>query len=36
MRNVVMQMMTTVNGRLDDPNAWVTGLPDDVYEDLDR
>ena len=36
MRNVVMQMMTTVNGRLDDPNAWVTGLPDDVYEELDR
>lgn len=36
MRKVVMQMLTTLNGRLDDPDAWVTGLPDDLYAELDR
>jgi dihydrofolate reductase len=36
MRNVVMGMMTTLNGRLDDPDAWVTGIPDDLYAELDR
>ena len=36
MRNVVMGMMTTLNGRLDDPAAWVTGVPDDLYAELDR
>ena len=35
MRNVVLQMMTTLNGRLDDPAAWVTGLPGELYADLD-
>jgi len=36
MRKVVMQMMTTLNGRLDDPDAWVRGVPDDLYAELDR
>ena len=36
MRNLVMGMMTTLNGRLDDPDAWVTGIPDDLYAELDR
>ena len=31
-----MGMMTTLNGRLDDPDAWVTGVPDDLYAELDR
>jgi hypothetical protein len=26
MRQVVLQMMTTLNGRLDDPFAWITGI----------
>jgi dihydrofolate reductase len=36
MRKVVLGMMTTLNGRLDDPDAWMTGVPDDLYEELDR
>lgn len=36
MRKLVMQMMTTLNGRLDDPDVWVTGLPEDLYAELDR
>ena len=36
MRSVVMAMMTTLNGRLDDPDAWMTGIPDDLYAELDR
>ncbi len=36
MRNVVLAMHTTVNGRLDDPGVWFTGVPDDVYTDIDR
>ena len=36
MRKVVMGMMTTLNGRLDDPDAWVSGIPDDLYAELDR
>ncbi len=36
MRKVVMGMMTTLNGRLDDPDVWVTGIPDDLYAELDR
>ncbi len=36
MRKVVMQMMTTLDGRLDDPADWLTGLPDDLYAELDR
>lgn len=36
MRKVVMGMMTTLDGRLDAPDAWVTGVPDDLYAELDR
>ena len=36
MRKVVMGMMTTLNGRLDDPAAWATGVPDDLFAELDR
>ena len=36
MRKVVMGMMTTLNGRLDDPDAWATGVPDDLFAELDR
>jgi dihydrofolate reductase len=35
-RNLVLAMMTTVNGRLDDPGAWMTGVGDDVFADIDR
>lgn len=36
MRSIVLQMMTTLNGRLDDPDAWVSGIPDDLYTEIDR
>jgi len=36
MRKVVLAMMTTLNGRLDDPDAWVTGLSEDHYQEIDR
>ncbi len=36
MRNVVMAMHTTINGRLDDPEAWLTGLDDEQYAEIDR
>lgn len=36
MRNVVLQMMTTLNGRLDDPMAWVHGVGEDQYREIDR
>jgi dihydrofolate reductase len=36
MRKLVMAMMTSLNGRLDDPDAWVTGIPDDLYAEIDR
>lgn len=36
MRRIVMQMMTTLNGRLDDPMAWVHGVSDDQYREIDR
>ena len=36
MRKVVLQMMTTLNGRLDDPDAWVTDISDDLYREIDR
>ncbi len=31
-----MGMMTTLDGRLDDPDAWVPSIPDDLYAELDR
>lgn len=36
MRKIVFQMMTTLDGRLDDPMAWVHGVSDDQYRDIDR
>jgi dihydrofolate reductase len=36
MRKVVLAMMTTLNGRLDDPGDWVTGISDDHYAEIDR
>lgn len=36
MRKVVLAMMTTLNGRLDDPDAWMTGLSEDHYREIDR
>ena len=36
MRKIVFQMMTTLNGRLDDPMAWVHGVGDDQYREIDR
>jgi dihydrofolate reductase len=35
-RKVVLAMMTTLNGRLDDPDAWLTGLSEDHYQEIDR
>ena len=35
MRNVVLAMMTTANGRVDDPDAWMTDLGVDLYRDID-
>jgi dihydrofolate reductase len=36
MRRIVLQMMTTLNGRLDDPMAWLHGVSDDQYREIDR
>ena len=36
MRKLVMQMMTTLNGRLDHPEEWVPEIPDDLYAEIDR
>ncbi len=36
MRKIVFQMMTTLNGRIDDPGAWVTGVSDDQYAAIDH
>ncbi|WP_433158287.1 dihydrofolate reductase family protein [Kribbella sp. CA-247076] len=36
MRKVVLAMMTTLNGRLDDPDQFVTGLSEDHYQEIDR
>lgn len=36
MRKVVLAMMTTLNGRLDDPGAWVTGVSEDQYQEIDQ
>ena len=33
MRKVVLGMMTTLNGRLDDPDVWITGIPVDLYRE---
>ena len=36
MRKIVFQMMATLNGRLDDPLAWVKSVGDDQYQEIDR
>ncbi len=36
MRKVVFQMMTTLNGRVDDPDAWMSGVSDDLYTDIEQ
>ena len=36
MRKIELQMMTTLNGRLDDPLAWLHGVSDDQYREIDR
>ncbi|GAB3759278.1 dihydrofolate reductase family protein [Microlunatus parietis] len=36
MRKLVLAMMTTVNGRLDDPDAWTSEISDDHYREIDR
>jgi dihydrofolate reductase len=33
-RKVVLAMMTTLNGRLDDPDAWVTDVSPDHFQEL--
>lgn len=35
MRRLVLQMMTTLNGRLDSPFEWVTGVSDDQYRAIE-
>lgn len=35
MRKIVLQMMTTLNGRLDDPLAWMGTVGDDQYRAID-
>jgi dihydrofolate reductase len=35
-RKVVLAMNTTLNGRLDDPFAWMVGVGDDLYAEIDR
>lgn len=36
MRKIVLAMMTTLNGRLDNPDEWMTGLSEDHYQEIDR
>ncbi|HSK18459.1 MAG TPA: dihydrofolate reductase family protein [Longimicrobiales bacterium] len=36
MRRIVLQMMTTLDGRLDDPMAWASGVDDAQYCDIDE
>jgi hypothetical protein len=36
MRKIVFQMMTTLDGRLDDPMAWVSSVGEDQYRAIDR
>jgi dihydrofolate reductase len=36
MRKIVLQMMTTLNGRLDDPMAWLHGVSDYQYREIDH
>jgi len=34
MRKITLAMMTTLNCRLDDPDAWMDGLDDEQYSDI--
>lgn len=36
MRKVVFQMMTALNGTLNDPDAWMTDMSEDMYQEVDR
>lgn len=36
MRPIVFQMMTTLDGRLDDPMAWVHEVGEDQYRDIEQ
>jgi dihydrofolate reductase len=36
MRQIVLQMLTTLNGRVDAPSAWSAGLPPDAAAALDQ
>ncbi|HKX72623.1 MAG TPA: dihydrofolate reductase family protein [Candidatus Saccharimonadales bacterium] len=36
MRKIVFQMMTTLNGRLDDPGVWVSGIGESHYKEIDK
>lgn len=36
MRKVVFQMMTTLNGTINDPDGWVSGISDDLYAEINR
>ncbi|PIQ79542.1 riboflavin biosynthesis protein RibD [Candidatus Peregrinibacteria bacterium CG11_big_fil_rev_8_21_14_0_20_41_10] len=36
MRKIVLQMMMTLNGRVDSPDEWVSGVPDDLYAEINR
>ncbi|WP_043611792.1 dihydrofolate reductase family protein [Ensifer sp. ZNC0028] len=36
MRNIVLQMMTTLNSRLDDPLAWMGTVVEEQYRAIDR
>lgn len=36
MRKIVLQMMTTLDGRLDEPFAWMHSVDDEQYRDIER
>jgi dihydrofolate reductase len=36
MRKIILAMMATLNGRLDHPEAWMTGVDDDLYRDIEQ
>lgn len=36
MRKVVLQMMTSLNGRIDDPDAWVGPFEGDLYTEINK
>jgi dihydrofolate reductase len=36
MRKIILSMMTTLNGRLDDPMEWMQGVDDEQYHEIDE